>query len=136
MSHILIEGYAASEILALSSEELEQIVFHGEPIVFTAGSAKVLGRFKVNHQTLAIELAQVEGGGEGALLALSTLASKYAEREHLEFIEWRVHAVHCAQPNLKLRRVLEKRGFQVRTIDGVGECYWMSQAIQHGGAGL
>jgi len=26
---------------------------------------------------------------------------------------------------MKLRRVLERRGFTVREIEGVGECYWL-----------
>lgn len=77
-----------------------------------------------------LELGHVDGGGEGALPGLAALAARYARREHLAFIEWRVHAVHCARPNLKLRRVLERRGFIVRKIDGVGECYWLRAAIE------
>jgi len=34
-----------------------------------------------------------------------------------------VHAVSCAKPNLKLRRVLDRRGFVVREIPGFGEAY-------------
>lgn len=125
MSQILIEGYTADEILQLPNEELYSIVLRDEPLVFKAGSANMLGKFKVTADTLIMELAHIDGGGEGALPSLASLASRYAKREGLEFIEWRVHAVHCAKPNLKLRRVLERRGFVVREIDGTGECYWL-----------
>jgi hypothetical protein len=37
--------------------------------------------------------------------------------------EWLVYATACAKPNLKLRRVLERRGFTVREVPGKGECY-------------
>lgn len=76
-----------------------------------------------------MELAHVDGGGEGALPALASLANRYAQREGLQFLEWRVHAVHCAKPNLKLRRVLERRGFVVRELPDVGECFWLRSAV-------
>jgi hypothetical protein len=120
---VLIEGYSVDEILALPNEQLDQFVFCGEPIVFRIGSAEMLGRFDRTSDRLILELAHIDGGGEGALPALSALASRYALRENLTYVEWRVHAVHCANPNPKLRHVLERRGFEVREIEGVGECY-------------
>jgi len=71
---------------------------------------------------LVIELAQIEGGGEGVLPWLASLARPYAQLHGLFSIAWIVH-VSCAKPNLKLRRVLERRGFVVEQIDGVGEAY-------------
>ena len=120
---LLIEGYTPDEILELPDEALKAIVLRDEPLVFSAGSAKLLGRFKVEDAALVMELAHVDGGGEGALPALAALARRYAQRENLTSIDWRVHAVHCAKPNLKLRRVLERRGFEVKSVAGVGECY-------------
>lgn len=125
MSKILLEGYTVDEILQLPNEELQGIVLRDEPLVFNAGSANMLGRFKVEGNALVMELAHIDGGGEGALPSVASLASRYARREGLAFIEWRVHAVHCANPNLKLRRVLERRGFVVRDMPGTGECYWL-----------
>lgn len=125
MSQILLEGHTVDEILQLPNEELQGIVLRDEPLVFKAGSANMLGRFKVDGDVLVMELAHVDGGGEGALPSVASLASRYARREGLAFIEWRVHAVHCANPNLKLRRVLERRGFVVRDALGTGECYWL-----------
>ena len=129
MSKILLEGYTAEEILALPTADLQAFVLRDEPLVFKAGSANLLGKFSVVDATLIMELAHVDGGGEGALPALAALANRYAAREQLEFVEWRVHAVHCARPNLKLRRVLERRGFVVRDVAGVGECYLARQPV-------
>jgi len=33
-------------------------------------------------------------------------------------VDWRVHAVDCARPNLRLRALLERRGFAVEESDG------------------
>jgi hypothetical protein len=128
---ILIEGYTTEEILALPNDELHAIVLRDEPLVFKAGTANLLGRFKVEGTALIMELAHVDGGGEGALPTLAALANRYAIREKLTCIEWRVHAVHCAKPNLKLRRVLERRGFTVTDVDGIGECYWLRQSVEN-----
>lgn len=126
---MLIEGYTIDEVLHLSNEEMRMLVLRDEPLVFKVGSANLLGRFKVADDALVMELAHVDGGGEGALPSLASLASRYAKREGLAFVEWRVHAVHCARPNLKLRRVLERRGFIIRQIDAVGECYWAKMPL-------
>ena len=104
-------------------------VLSDEAVVFKAGSANLLGRFSVAGKVLHMELAHVDGGGEGALPKLAALAQRFARREGLTHIEWRVHAVHCAKPNLKLRRVLVRRGFTVRLVDGVGECYWALEPV-------
>jgi hypothetical protein len=129
VSPVLIEGYTVDEVLALPNHELQAIVLSDEPLVFRAGSASLLGRFRVERDTLVLELAHIDGGGEGALPALASLASRYAKRERLQFIEWRVHAVSCAKPNLKLRRVLERRRFVVRDVPGTGECYTLRSPV-------
>jgi hypothetical protein len=91
--------------------------------VFRAGTAVVLGSFKISLNHLVIELAQIEGGGEGVLIALGSLVRRYARLHKLTGVEWIVHAVSCADPNLKLRRMLERRGFNVEQIAGVGVAY-------------
>lgn len=126
---LIIEGYTPDEILDMPNEELQAIVLSDEPLVFKAGSANLLGRFRVEGRALVLELAHVDGGGEGALPALAAIARRYAARERLASIDWRVHAVHCAKPNLKLRRVLERRGFEVVSVPGVGECYQVVEVL-------
>ena len=43
MKQINIEGYAPDEILDLPDEQLDALVFSGEPLVFRAGTAEILG---------------------------------------------------------------------------------------------
>lgn len=128
---VLIEGLRVDEILDLPKETIEQLVFIGEPIVFRAGSAVVLGSFKIRPNRLVIELAQIDGGGEGVLPSLASLARRYAKLHGISAVEWIVHAVSCAKPNLKLRRVLEHRGFVVKQLPGVGEAYHLVDDLQH-----
>jgi hypothetical protein len=57
------------------------------------------------------------------LPTLWSLAERYAAGKRLQRVEWIVHAVHCAQPNLKLRRILELKGFTIEMMSHVGEVY-------------
>ncbi len=114
------EGLTADEVLALPDSDLDALVLTGEPLVLRIGSARVLGQFRVQDARLVLELAVVEGGGEGILTALASLADRCARKRDLDAVEWIVHAVHCAEPNLKLRRVLERRGFVVRDVPRTG----------------
>jgi hypothetical protein len=122
--HLLFERLTECEILDLPAEQVEALVLMGQPIVFKAGSATVLGEFRREASRLVIELAQIDGGGEGVLVSLGALARRYVRLNGIDAVEWIVHAVNCAEPNLKLRRVLDRRGFIVRNIDGIGEAFY------------
>jgi len=54
---------------------------------------------------------------------------RYAKKRGLKKVQWIVHALNCAEPNLKLRRVMERRGFQVVDIEGVGKAYYQINEI-------
>lgn len=122
---ILIEGLPADEIMALPDAELETLVMTDVPIVFTVGSAELLGKFRVESAKLVVELGHIDGGGEGVLPLLWRLSECYARRRGLEQIEWIVHALTCESPNLKLQRILERRGFEAKEISGSGLVYWL-----------
>jgi hypothetical protein len=126
---ILIEGYTPQEILDLPPEQFNNFVFTGKPLVFKAGSAQILGEFALQDNRLVIELAHIDGGGEGALPTIAVLAEKYARLNNLEAVEWVVHAIHCAKPNLKLRRVLERRGFQIQDVPGYGQAFYLRKDL-------
>ena len=128
---VLFEGLSEQEILALPNEHVEKLILLGEPLVFRAGSAELLGSFKIASDRLVIELAQIEGGGEGVLISLASLAKRYVMLRKLSGVEWIIHAVTCAKPNLKLRRVLERRGFVVKNVDGVGEAYYQWEVVRN-----
>lgn len=127
---ILFDGLSEKQILSLPPDEVEQIILLGKPLVFRAGSATLLGSFRIDKARLVVELAQIEGGGEGVLISLASLASRFAKLRRLEGVEWVVHAVTCAKPNLKLRRVLERRGFVVKHVAGVGEAYYLLDSFE------
>lgn len=92
MKQIDIEGYTAKEILNLPGEQLDVFVLSGRPIVFRAGSAQILGELNISGESLIVELAQIDGGGEGVLPALTSLARQYAKKRGLKKVEWIVHA--------------------------------------------
>lgn len=120
---ILVEGYTPEELLQLPDEQLAAFVFTDEPLLFRAGSATLLGEFRVRDGRLVVELAHIDGGGEGVLPALWRLTERYARQHGLAEVEWIVHALTCAQPNRKLRRMLERRGFVIEDVPGAGLAY-------------
>ena len=129
MREINIEGYSADEILNLPDEQLDALALSGEPLVFRVGSAEILGEFKIRGESLIVELAQIDGGGEGVLPTLTSLTHRYARQRGLKRVEWLVHALNCAEPNLKLRRVMERRGFQITDVEGVGKALYQIHEI-------
>jgi hypothetical protein len=126
---IRFEGYFEEEILHLPEETIDGLVLIGQPIVFRTGTAVILGSFRINAGRLVLELAQIDGGGEGVLISLGSLARRFARVRGLHAVEWIVHAVHCAEPNLKLRRMLERRGFVIETIPEIGEAYHLIDSL-------
>jgi hypothetical protein len=90
---VLFEGLSEQEILALPREHVEKLILFGEPLVFRAGSAELLGSFKIASDRLVVELAQIEGGGEGVLVSLASLAKRYVTLRRLSGVEWIIHAV-------------------------------------------
>jgi hypothetical protein len=128
---VLVEGMAPSQLLDLRDQDLDALLFSKERIVFSVGSAEVLGGFRVHERTLVVELGHVDGGGEGVLRVLWLLARRYARRRGIAEIDWLVHAVHCPHPNLKLRRVLERRGFTVEAHPVAGQVYRLVERVGH-----
>lgn len=124
-----LDGLTPDEVLGLPDEALDTFVLSGEPLVFRAGTADVLGRFWVADDALVLELGHIDGGGEGVLPTIALLAARYARRRGLAALDWRVHALNCARPNLKLQRVIERRGFTVADVPGSGPCYHRMQPV-------
>jgi len=115
---IRIEGYTIEELLALPDAEFQALALSGHPITFQVGTAQVLGQFSVAGHELTVELAHIDGGGDGVLPAIASLAERYARDHCLQTIQWLVYALTCARPNLDLRRILERRGFERYDRDG------------------
>lgn len=126
---IRFDGLTANEVLQMPIADVDVLVFNGEAIVLNIGSAQLLGQFSLTSDTMIIELAQIDGGGEGVLPALGALANRLVQQRGVAQIEWLVHAVSCAQPNPKLRNMLIHRGFKVRSIAGTGEVFHQISAV-------
>ena len=88
-----------------------------------------LGQFAIDDTKLMVELAQINGGGEGILLSVSRLEKHVARLKRLESIGCIVHAINCAEPNLKLRAHLEKTGFTIQNIPEKGEAYFKNISV-------
>ncbi|MCB1050489.1 MAG: hypothetical protein KDC71_07800, partial [Acidobacteria bacterium] len=81
--------------------------------------------FWVKHsRTLVVELAHIDGGGEGVLLAIQRIAKDICAKKNLEEMECLVYAVSCARPNMKLRAHLVKRGFEIKNVPHKGEVFY------------
>lgn len=127
---INLEGLSPDEILSLPAETIEGLILCGEPLVFRAGSAEILGKFWLENETLILELCHIDGGGEGVLAAIAGVAERFAKMRGLKSLDWRVHALNCAEPNPKLRRVLERRGFVIEDVPGCGPCFHQVRSVQ------
>ena len=121
---MLIEGYRPEDLPDALGEELQDEILAGRPIVARVGSAEVLMSLHLEAATLRVELAHVDGGGEGALPALFSIIVRFARAREADAIEWFVFATNCARPNPRLRPILERRGFAVRDMEGRGACYF------------
>lgn len=126
---VTIDGFHPDELLALPGDELDALVVCGRPLVFRIGTAEVLARFWVEDGILVLELGHIDGGGEGVLPTLARVAERYARGRGLVALDWRAHALNCARPNPKLRRVLGRRGFRVADVPGTGPCLRLAQPI-------
>ena len=130
MAAVLIEGFSADELLAFPRERLRELLDIGRPIVFRAGSATVLAEAQVVARRLVVELAHIDGGGEGVLPTLWRFGHAYARGEMLAEIEWLVHATRCAKPNPRLPGVLARMGFQIEDLPARGLVYRRLETIE------
>ncbi len=62
---------------------------------------------------------------------IKLLSELYARRHDLRSVDWIVHALTCAKPNLKLRRVLVRKGFVIRKVRGDTEAYFLRHELPH-----
>lgn len=97
---------------ALSLDEQDILLTFGRPITFKIGSATVLAEFNRSSSTLSVNLAHIDGGGEGVLVSLLKAIRDYSVARGYEVIQWNVHALTCAKPNPRLQDFLRKNGFE------------------------
>jgi hypothetical protein len=120
---IKVEGYTKEEINNFSDEMIDAYLFTGETIILKIGTAEILGIFQIMNNRIIIELAQIDGGGEGILPLISSLIEKFAVRRNIKEIEWIVHALNCAKPNKRLHKILELKGFIIEDVPNYCKAY-------------
>lgn len=106
-----IEGLTPAALLALPIEELDALLAFGRPITFRIGSATILAEFNRDDDCLIVNLAHIDGGGEGVLVSLWKLVSAFAKDRGYRRVLWNVHALTCANPNPRLQEFLRDHGF-------------------------
>lgn len=106
-----IEGINLAELRAMPLEDVETLLAFGTPITFRMGSADILAEFNARGEVLQVNLAHIDDGGEGVLVRLWKLIERYARARGFAAIDWHIHALTCARPNLRLQRFLRLRGF-------------------------
>jgi hypothetical protein len=126
---VRIEGFSIDELLGLPKDELDAFVFAGRPVVARVGSSEILVECKRRGEILVVDLAHIDGGGEGALPAVVGFIERFGRDRGFHTIEWLVRATRCANPNPKLRRILVRKGFEVREHPEFGECYYKRSTV-------
>jgi len=124
-----IEGISLQNLKALPRSELDALLAFGRPITFRIGTADVLAEFNRLENTLAVNLAHVDGGGEGVLLLVWKAVAQYAVDRRYSAVLWHVHALNCARPNPRLQRFLHRRGFEVVNHEIHGQVFMLLQPL-------
>ena len=75
---------------------------------------------------MVAELSRIEAGAERTFPPLWRLAGQLAVWLALSGVEWFVDPACCDQGHLKMRKILESRGFEVKEVAGRGQVYHFS----------
>ena len=124
-----IEGLSIDALKALAPDELDALLAFGRPITFRMGTATILAEFNRIDDALCVNLAHIDGGGEGVLVSLWKLIANYARERKYPGILWNVHALTCATPNPRLQRFLRSRGFEETSSEKHGRVFALRQPL-------
>ena len=124
-----IEGLSLQDLKSLPKEEVDSLLAFGRPITFRIGSANVLAEFNRLGDTLEVNLAHIDGGGEGVLVVLWKAVEAYAAEREFSAIQWNVYALTCAHPNPRLQRFLRAKGFAETEHPARGWIFALTQPV-------
>lgn len=124
MLQVLLEGFSVDELLKLPDPDFAKLKFHNQPLAFKAGNNTIIALFTLSPEALILEVNHLDRGAEGSLPVISSLAARYAKRENLSFIDWRLPLLNCVAINPKLRQVLERREFRIRQNPAAGNYFF------------
>lgn len=124
-----IEGVSLKTLKALPKDEQDALMAFGRPVTFRIGSATVLAEFNRSETELAVNLAHIDGGGEGVLVVLWKALENYAVDRRYTTVQWNVHALTCATPNPRLQHFLRARGFTEVDHPAYGRVLALKQSL-------
>jgi hypothetical protein len=124
-----IEGLSPEALKALPTDDFEALLAFGRPITFRMGTATVLAEFNKNDGDLTVNLAHIDGGGEGVLASLWKLIASYTRERGYHSLVWNVHALTCANPNPRLQRFLRNQGFEEANSEKHGRVLTLRQPL-------
>lgn len=124
-----IEGISLDALKALPADDVDTLLAFGRPITFRMGSASVLAEFNRREHDLLVNLAHIDGGGEGVLVLLWKVILTYARERGYQTICWNVHALTCANPNPRLQRFLRAKGFAEAVSEKHGRVLALQQTL-------
>lgn len=91
----------------------------------------MLAEFNRDDACLIVNLAHIDGGGEGVLVTLWKLVTAFAKGRGYHCVLWNVHALTCANPNPRLQKFLCERGFVETHSERHGRVLSRLEPIQH-----
>jgi len=106
-----IEGISIKALKRLPRDEQDALLAFGRPITFRVGTANILAEFNSADRELTVNLAHIDGGGEGVLVLLWKAVQNYAADRGYISVKWHIHALTCARPNPRLQQFLRRQGF-------------------------
>lgn len=124
-----IEGLSLDALKAMPTEELEALLTFGRPITFRMGTATLLAEFNRDDGELSVNLAHIDGGGEGVLVSLWKVIASYAREHGYHSVSWNVHALTCANPNPRLQLFLRDQGFEEAASEKHGRVLTLRQPL-------
>jgi hypothetical protein len=126
---VQVEGLSLDALKAMAPNDLDELLAFGRPITFQMGTATILAEFNKIDDDLCVNLAHIDGGGEGVLVSLRKLIINYAKERNYLGIVWNVHALTCAHPNPRLQRFLRAQGFQETSNEKHGRVLSLRQSL-------
>ncbi|MFT3997939.1 MAG: hypothetical protein QM667_11080 [Asticcacaulis sp.] len=124
-----IEGVPLKALKALSKAEQDALLAFGRPLTFRIGSANILAEFNRSDCELIVNLAHIDGGGEGVLVLLWKALQNYAADRGYLSVQWHVHALTCTHPNPRLQQFLRHQGFVEMDHQIYGQVFAFRQVL-------
>jgi hypothetical protein len=124
-----IEGISIKVLKGLPRDEQDALLAFGRPITFRIGTANILAEFNRTDRKLTVNLAHIDGGGEGVLVLLWKAVQNYAADRGYISVDWHIHALTCVRPNPRLQQFLRRQGFAEINHEVYGQIFTRQEDV-------